>query len=50
MEENQQDYQPILVGGGKDSVVQKSTSMGNGLYAQQTSYHEDVATNAAELP
>ena len=50
MKENQQDFQSIIVGKGKDLVVRISTSIGNGLYAQQTFYHEDIVTNAAELP
>ena len=50
MEENQQDFQPIIIGEWKDSVVQKSTSMDNGLYSQQTFYHEDKVANVAELP
>ena len=50
MEENQQDFQPIIVGKGRDSVVQRSMSTDDGLYAQQTSYHEDMVTNIAELP
>ena len=48
-EENQQDFQPSEVGKEKDSVVQRSTSMGNGLYTQQTSNHENMAANIAEL-
>ena len=50
MEENQKDFQPIIVGEGRDLVVQKSTSMDDGLYIQQTSYHEDKVANVAELP
>ena len=50
MEENQQDFQPSIVGKVKDLVVQRSTSMGNGPYAQQTSYHVNMVANAAELP
>ena len=50
MEENQQDSQPIIVGKGRDSVVQKSTSMDNGPYAQQTFYHDDKVANVIDLP
>ena len=50
MEENWQDFQPIIVGEGRDSVVQRSTSTDDGPYAQQTSYHEDKVANVAELP
>ena len=50
MDENQQDFQPIIVGVGRDSVVQRSTSMDNGPYAQRTSYHADKLANITELP
>ena len=50
MEENQQDFQPIIVGKGRDLVVQRSTSMDDGPYAQQTSYHADKVANVVELP
>ena len=49
MEENQQDFQPIVVGKGRDLVVRRSTSMDDGPYAQQTSYHEDKVANVGEL-
>ena len=50
MEENQQDFQPIIIGKGKDLVVLRSMSIDSGPYAQQTFYHEDMAANAAGLP
>ena len=50
MEEHQQDFQPIVVGKGRDLVGRKNTSTDDGPYAQQTSYHEDKVTNVAELP
>ena len=33
----QQDFQPIIVGEGRDSVVQRITLIDYGLYAQRTS-------------
>ena len=51
MEENQQDFhKPIVVGEEKDLIVQRNTSMVDGLYAQRTSYHVSMVANAAELP
>ena len=50
MEENQQDFQPSIVGKVIDLVVQRSVSMGNGPYAQKTVYHVNIVTNTAELP
>ena len=49
MEENQQDFQPIIVGRVTDPVVQINTSTGDGPYIQQTSYHKNMVANAAEL-
>ena len=50
MEENQQDFQPIIIGEGKDSIVRRSMLTDNGPCAQQTIYHEDMVANVAELP
>ena len=50
MEENQQDFQAIVIGGGRDLVVRKSTLTDDGAYTQRTFYHEDKVTNTAELP
>ena len=49
-EENQQDFQPIVVSKGRDLVVQRSTSTDDGPYAQRTFYHEDKVANVIELP
>ena len=50
MEENHQEFQPIVIGEGKDSVVRRSTSMDDGPYEQRTFYHEDKIANITELP
>ena len=50
MEENQQDFQSSIVGEGKDLVVQRSTSLVDGPYAQRASCHVSMGTNATELP
>ena len=49
-EENQQDFQPSVVGKGRDSVVQRSTSTDDGPFAQRTSYHADKVANVVERP
>ena len=50
MEENRQYFQPIVTNEGNDWVVQRSMSMVNVRYAQQTCYHVRMVANAGELP
>ena len=44
-EENQQDFQPIIVGEGRDSVVRRSTSTDNGPYT-----HNELLTMQIRSP